>query len=134
MKRKKLFKALVSGKLPIANIELNCAVLNDEANTRIIGAASVFKAFDREARSNARLPNIPAFMDAQNLQLYISNELKRLINPIEYLDGDKISKGFDSSILAELCDMYLNARRANTLVPKQLHLAEKAENITICFC
>jgi hypothetical protein len=47
---------------------------------------SVFKAFDRVARSNARLINIPSFMDAKSLQPFISKDLERLIKPIEYLD------------------------------------------------
>jgi len=96
MTKEKLSKALVSGKLPIANIELNCAVLDDKSNTRVIGMTSVFKAFDRIARSNVRLINMPAFMDAKNLQPFISKELKYLIKPIEYVDGDKIAKGYNS--------------------------------------
>lgn len=126
-------KALLSGNLPIANIELNCAVLDDELNTRVIGMTSVFKAFDRVARSNARLINIPSFMDAKSLQPFISKDLERLIKPIEYLDGGKIAKGYNSLILPELCDMYLSARRAGALVEKQKPLAEKAEILQSAF-
>jgi hypothetical protein len=123
----KLPKALVSGSLPMAGINLNCAVLDDVANTRVIGMTSVFKAFDRVARSNARMINRPSFMDAQSLQPFISEDLERLIKPIEYLDGGKVCKGYNSLILPELCDMYLSARRAGALVEKQKPLAEKAE-------
>lgn len=133
MTKEELPKALVSGKLPIANIELNCAVLDDQNNTRVIGMTSVFKAFDRVARSNARLINTPAFMDAKSLQPFISKELEQLIKPIEYMDGGKVASGYNSLILPELCDMYLSARRAAALVEKQKPLAEKAEILQSAF-
>ena len=42
------------------------------------------------ARSNARLINTPAFMDAKNLQPFISKELEELIKPIEYSDCNQL--------------------------------------------
>ena len=43
---------LYSGKLPIGNLELDCYVLNDNKNTRILSATSIFTAFDRPQRGN----------------------------------------------------------------------------------
>ena len=135
MTEKKLPKALYSGVLPIANIELICTVLDDNKDnpTRVIGMTSVFKAFDRIARSNARLINTPAFMDAQSLQPFITKDLEELIKPIEYLDGEKVFSGYNALILPELCNLYLTARRAGALVKKQQPLAEKAEILQSAF-
>lgn len=38
-------RALFSGPLPIADVDLMCAVLDDE--TRVLSATSIFKAFKR---------------------------------------------------------------------------------------
>lgn len=81
---RKILNALYEGPLPIGDVILDVAVLDDKDNTRVINMTSVFKAFGRVPRSNNRLINIPAFMDAQNLQTYIDQELMSLIKPIEY--------------------------------------------------
>ena len=130
----KFSKALYQGPLPIEDVELDCAILDDDDNTRVINMTSVFKAFDRVPRSNNRLINIPAFMDAKNLQPYIDQELMGLIKPIEYIDGKTLKTGYNALILPALCDLYLKARRSPTgLTPKQSHLAEKAEILQSSF-
>ena len=128
-----LIRSIYQGPLPIGEIELECAILDDEDNTRIIGMTSVFKAFGRVARSNNRLINIPAFMDATNLQPFINQELKGLITQIEYNDGKSKKVGYNALILPALCDMYLQARRAGKLTAKQAHLAEKSEILQSAF-
>lgn len=126
-------KALYQAPLPIAGVDLECAVLDDHDNTRVIGMTSVFTAFDRVARSNNRVISVPAFMDAKNLQPYINQELKELIKPIEYFDGKAEKMGYNALILSAMCEMYLQARRDGVLVSKQVHLAEKAEILQSAF-
>lgn len=128
-----LIRSIYQGPLPIGDTELECAILDDQENTRIIGMTSVFKAFGRVARSNNRLINIPAFMDATNLQPFIDQELRGLITQIEYHDGKTKKVGYNALILPALCDMYLQARRAGKLTAKQAHLAEKAEILQSAF-
>lgn len=130
---KKTVKALYQGALPIGNTELDCAILDDHENTRVINMTSVFKAFGRIPRSNNRLINIPAFMDAKSLQPYIDQELKALIKPLEYSDDNKIFMGYNALILPALCEMYLKARREGALTAKQMHLAETAEILQSSF-
>lgn len=130
---KKLPKALYEAPLPIGDIELDAAVLDDAENTRVLNMTSVFKAFDRIPRSNNRVINIPAFIDAQSLQPYITEEVMRLITPIEYLSGKSIKIGYNARILPAICDMYLRARRDKKLAPKQLPLAVKAEILQSAF-
>lgn len=126
-------KALYKGLLPIGEGNLECAILNDAENTRVILMTSVFKAFGRVPRSNNRLINIPAFIDAQNLQPYMNHDVKALIKPIEYIDGKSTQIGYKAEILPEICDLYLKARRNGALAPKQVHLAEKAEILQSAF-
>lgn len=129
----KLPKALYTGLLPIGDGDLDCVILDDADNTRVIKMTSVFRAFGRVARSNNRVINIPAFIDAQNLQTYINQDVTELIKPIEYLDGKSAQTGYNALILPEICDLYLRARRDGVLAPKQVHLAEKAEILQSAF-
>jgi P63C domain len=130
---RKMPKALYQGPLPIGDTVLDCVVLDDADNTRVISMTSVFRAFGRVARSNNRVINIPAFIDAQNLQEYIDQELKGLIKPIQYIDGRSVQTGYNALILPAICDLYLKARRERVLTGKQAHLAEKAEILQSSF-
>ena len=129
LQKPKLLKALYEGPLPIGDVILDVAVLDDTDNTRVINMTSVFKAFGRIPRSNNRLINIPAFIDAQNLQPFIDQELMSLIKPIEYSNGKTVKTGYNALILPAISDVYLRARREGALAPKQIEarLAEKAE-------
>lgn len=128
-----ILKALYEGPLPIGDVELDVAVLDDKENTRVINMTSVFRAFDRIPRSNNRLINIPAFIDAQSLQPYIDEELMALIKPIKYSNGKTIKTGYNALILPAICDLYLKARRDKALAQKQHKLAEKAEILQSSF-
>lgn len=125
--------ALYGGLLPIGDGELDCVILDDAENTRVIKMTSVFKAFGRVPRSNNRVINVPAFIDAQNLQAYINQDVRALIKPIDYLDGKTTQTGYNALILPEICDLYLKARRDGVLAAKQGHLAEKAEILQSAF-
>lgn len=129
----KLPKAIYEGKIKIGETELNCAVLAD--GNRIISANAVFKAFGRVQRSNARLINMPAFLDAKNLQPFIGEDLMPLIKVIEYetINGRK-DLGFNALILPKICKVYLDAREEknietgkSVLTAKQLPLARASE-------
>jgi hypothetical protein len=123
-------KATHEGKLNIGDIELNCAVLND--GTRVITKSAVFKAFGRtkrgRIRGEVRVPNMPAFIDANNLQPFVGNDLKAVLNQIDYIDKNGLeASGYNASILPLMCKMYLDARQAKALKTQQLSLARASE-------
>lgn len=120
------FLATHEGKLQINDVELNVAVLDD--GTRIITQSAVFKALGRPARGNIRVEGIPVFMDAKNLQPYISEDLKEALVKIEYKDlNNKTQLGFNATILPLVSDLYLKAREKNALTQNQIDTAQKAE-------
>jgi len=127
----KKLKATHEGILPIGNTELNVAVLED--GTRIITQSAVFKAFGRTKRGRAlhekRVPNMPSFIDANNLQPFIGNDLKEVLKQIDYVEknGKTQSSGYNALILPKLCKVYLNARQEKVLKPQQLPLARASE-------
>lgn len=129
-------RALFSGPLPIADVDLYCAVLDDE--TRVLSATSIFKAFKRPRKgANTRLEiggdQLPPFLAAKNLEPFINQELIRRTKLIRYRDGSAIRSGYDSELLADMCDVYLNARRAGVLTESQMPLAEQAEILQSAF-
>jgi hypothetical protein len=122
----KKLQAIYEGELKIANDTLSVAVL--ENKQRIISQAAVFRALGRPARGNARLINTPTFMDAKNLQPFVSDELLRVINRVEYLDVNGANQfGYDAAILPLVCDLYLKAREEKAITLSQEQTAKKAE-------
>ncbi|WP_298838880.1 hypothetical protein [uncultured Clostridium sp.] len=59
---------------------------------------------------------MPAFLDANNLQPYVSNELKAVLNKSDYIDlNGKEDSEYDATILPLLCKVYLDAREEKKL-------------------
>lgn len=129
MTKGKILKATHEGviNLGLGGAPLNVAVLED--GTRIVTVSAVFKALGRPVRGNARLINMPVFMDAQNLQPFISEELRAVITKIEYIGvNGKLQEGYDAVILPLVSDLYLKAREAGAIkFPNQMETAQKAE-------
>lgn len=111
--RKEILRATHQGILKIGEKEMLCAVLND--GTRIISRNAIFRAFGRTKRgrkkNEIRVPNMPSFIDANNLQPFISEELRGELKAIEYhaLNG-RIMTGYNAKILPLICDVYLTDR------------------------
>lgn len=71
--------------------------------TRIINYSAVFKAFGRTKRGRAknetRVLNMPAFIDANNLQPFVGEALKAVLNRVEYIDlNGNVDSGYDATI------------------------------------
>jgi len=123
-------EAVCQGTLNIGNKEIDCAVLDND--TRIISRNAIYRAFERtkrgRAKSETRVPNMPSFIDANNLQPFIDEDLKGELMQIEYKNRNgRIVKGYNATILPSLCDVYLSARSEGILAKQQLPIAKQAE-------
>lgn len=122
----KKLKATHEGILKIGDTEIPVAVL--ENGQRIITQTGVFKALDRPARGNSRIDQIPTFMDAKNLQPYVSQDLREAIKKVEYVGlNRKKYEGYDAKILPLVADLYLQARASDDLTKSQYPTALKCE-------
>jgi phage protein len=122
----KTLKSLADGILKIGDVELDVSVL--ENGVRVVKQTDVFRALGRDPRGNSRIDQIPAFMDAKNLQSLISSDLEVMIKRVVYLDKNgKEKEGFNADILPLVADLYLKARDAGVLVATQIDTAKKAE-------
>lgn len=123
-------KATHEGIMPINDSELNCAVLDN--GIRILSQSAIYRALDRPVRSKVKAGNradqMPSFLDANNLQVFVNKELRDMIKEIYYinLNGKKV-KGYNAKIVPRVANVYLEARRNNALTKKQLPVAEACE-------
>ena len=123
-------KALYSAPLPIGDIELGCAVLDN--GTRVLTATSIFTAFGRARKgANDRLEvegtKIPPFLAAKNLEAYIDQGVIERTTPVKFLDGGQERSGYVASLLPKMCEIYLKARRNGDLATSQMKLADQSE-------
>ncbi|KJC34999.1 hypothetical protein UB31_29985 [Bradyrhizobium sp. LTSP849] len=116
--------------LRIGEIEIPCYVLDDE--TRVLsqrgvvvgglgiqyGGGSVRDGADR----------LTSFLQGKILSPFVSNELLALVqNPIKFRSPGGLAHGYPATILADICDVVLNARSAGKLQAQQMHIAERCE-------
>jgi hypothetical protein len=117
-------KATHKGKLKIGNTEIRCFVLEDER--RVLSGREVTKAMGLSGRGQG----MRRFLDAKSLKPFINRDLEVAINnPVTFLTktGVKPTIGYEATILADLCDAVLLARKEGILSPNQIHVAEQAE-------
>jgi hypothetical protein len=130
MSEDQLLKATHEGKLTLGEAVLNVAVLND--GTRVISRNAIFKAFGRTKRGRAkteqRVPNMPSFIDANNLQPFVGEDLVRELKQLDFIDlNGKQDNAYNALILPMLCKVYLDARQSNVLKTQQMPLARASE-------
>lgn len=130
-------KATHKGKLRIGDMTIDCAVL--EGGVRVLSE----KAFSRELslvrggyqfhqRRNMEGGVLPIYLANERLIPFISSELMRVVkSPRMYqsLTGGSPARGVDAVFIPEVCNVWLRAREAGVLTPRQLVTAGKAELI-----
>lgn len=128
--------ALYTGTLPIGDIELDCAVLED--GTRVLSERAVHRAFGskrggshwKRMKANEGGANLPSYLSATNLAPFISPTLAAdLVEPVRYLvgAGGSVANGLKAELLPEICGVWLAARRADELHHSQVEMAKQAE-------
>jgi len=116
--------------LRIGDIEIPCYVLDDE--TRVLSQRGVVVGglgikYGSRAGGADRLTS---FLQGKALSPFVSNELLALIaNPIKFRHsgGGRLAFGYPATILADLCDVVLAARKAGALLKQQEHIADRCE-------
>lgn len=129
------------GKLEIAGSVIPCAVvMGPHGVQRVLSETGITNAVlgDRSGASKRKKyasegagAPLPIFVAPSQLKPFISQEmLDGPLKPIDYLDGSRIVRGYDASILAAVCNVWLQAREKGALQDQQLDKARKAEILT----
>ncbi len=121
---KKNLKVWGKGPLKIMDAEIDCYILED--GTPIFNKGKMMKAIGRQWKGASRT-DMPNFIGAVNLQKFIRPELEEKLKGIDFYDGGRIISGYHADTLAEVCNVYLEARQAGVLTKTQLPIAQICE-------
>lgn len=122
-------KATHIGELQIGDLKIECAVLQD--GTRVISRKSMLELLGRNPTSGTKgcARNGP-FVTAKNLIPFIDSVLVDRARMIKFKHPKSgIAHGYQAELIPSICKVYLEARRAKQLSPKQEHIAQRAEII-----
>jgi hypothetical protein len=115
--------------LRIGDVEIPCYVLED--GKRVLQQSSVIRALNMShGGSYSRgVDRLAKFAAQGRLKSFVSNELlERTENPIRFRTPQgSLAYGYEATVLADLCEAILAARRQGLLQPQQKHIAEQAE-------
>src|ERR1700722_6836901 len=118
--------------LKIGDIEIPCYVLEDE--TRVLSQRGVVVGglgiqYGGGSRINGA-DRLTSFLQGKGISPYVSSDLLALVgDPIKFRHsgGGGVAWGYPATILADLCDVVLAARKARVLQKQQEHIADRCE-------
>lgn len=121
--------------LVIGNIEIPCYVL--ENGKRVITQTGFLTALGLQYRGGGKgsPARLAQFVTGQRLSPFISNELKDLTtNPINFkTHTGSLAYGYEATILVDVCNAVMEAKKQGALQKQQQHLAENAEMLIRAF-
>ena len=105
-------------------------VANLEDGRRVMISRAFLEALGRPWKGTYQRTERPNFIDAKNLDPFVSRELINVLTPVEFLNqrGQTVS-GYLADLLPLVCDVYFRAREARALTKSQQSIADHAELI-----
>jgi hypothetical protein len=122
-------RATHEGDLEIPGI-VPLRVANLEDGRRVMISRAFLEALGRPWKGTYQRTERPNFIDAKNLDPFISSELVSVLTPVEFLNqrGQTVT-GYLADLLPLVCDVYLRARDAGVLTKGQMSVADHSEMI-----
>jgi hypothetical protein len=118
--------------LRIGSLEIPCYVL--ENGMRVLSGRGMQEALGLGQGHGAILRE---FLGKSNLKPFINNDLAMAISdPLRFVRpgrGGKVAVGFEATLLADICEVLLEARKKKVLAKRQLVVAEQCEILTRAF-
>ena len=115
--------------LRIGEIEIPCYVLEDE--TRVLSQRGVIGGLGMSSGSGGGgTDRLSAFLGGKSISPFVPKELSLLMEkPLRFRrpGGGQQTYGYPATILADICDVVLAARKAGALQKHQEHIAERCE-------
>lgn len=131
MEEKKIIQ--YKGELNLNGLIIPCYVLND--GTRVLSGRGMQEALkmvdDNKTTSGHR---IVRYLNQKTLSPFISKYLSSdHFSPVLCYEGGKKINGYKAEVLADICDVFLQARKEIDLSPRQLIIAEQCEILMRAF-
>jgi len=119
------------GDLVLGTSQVTCAVVEDGAEVvRVINSAGLMRALGRPWKGSYERTGRPNFLEAANLQPFITSELEAVLNLVEYrTPRGATRRGYRAELIPHVCEVYLRARDAGVLTEPQRRTAEQADAI-----
>lgn len=127
-----------SGTIDLAGIQLPCAVIDGPSGIQrvltetgianaILGSRSgASKRLKKAAEEGGA--HLPVFLAPGQLKPFINKDLlEGPLKVIDYLEGERVVRGYDSTVLVAVCNVWLEARANGKLQKQQLAKAQQAE-------
>ena len=126
----------VDRPLRIGPIEIPCYVLSDKR--RVVTFNGVVTGLDMSkggrGYAKGRGDRITRFLTGKTMTPFVPNDLLAVIErPIKFRIqlgpplGSITAHGYEATVLADLCEAVLEARRVGALYPQQAHIADRCE-------
>lgn len=130
IKAKRAIKHEGTLKLADNSQEIPCFVLDD--GTRILSGRAIQEAMrirDREEGEKRGGYILPTFIQSKSLKPFIDKKLEvAKLEPIICLRGNQVVHGYEATVLADLCDAILEARKSGVkLTERQETVAQQCE-------
>jgi hypothetical protein len=119
----------IKGLSDEADIEIPCYVLED--GRRVLVQSGMLKGMDMKQGTAGRGAGdrLVRFIATKSVSPYVKPELGQVItNPIKFrVPSGTIAYGYEATVLADMCDAVLEARKAGALNYQQEHIAQRCE-------
>lgn len=127
-------KVKYKGELNLAGIIIPCYVLED--GTRVLsgrGMQDALKMVDESSVQPAGT-RLSRYLNQKSLSPFIYNEKEPdHFNAIECNDGGTKINGYEATVLVDICDAFLEARKSIKLSPRQEIIAAQCEILVRAF-
>ncbi|TPH07174.1 hypothetical protein EUX50_02345 [Haemophilus haemolyticus] len=126
---------LYEGILDLAGIEIPCYVLDD--GTRVLSGRKMqeaLKIVDVEEGKQTAGTRLNRYLEQKTLEPFIyKGRAQDHFKPIICYRGTQKINGYEATLLADLCDAFLEARKHISLSPRQTIIAEQCEVLIRAF-
>lgn len=116
------------GELHLGNFSIPCYVLED--GRRVLSGRKMQEALKMvdEAGQKSSGHRLPVFMSRKSLEPFVAKYLGMgTLDPIVCYDGGTKINGFQAEVLADICEVFLEARKHIELTSRQQIIAEQCE-------
>lgn len=120
------------GELKLADFSIPCYVLED--GTRVLSARGMQTALNMTDESNRTSARLTRYLSQDSLKPFIYNN-KDIghYEPIICYDGNAKINGYEATVLVDICDAFLEARKHIKLSSRQAIIAEQCEVLVRSF-
>jgi len=128
-----MIRATHEAPLKIGNSTIDSAIL--EGGTRVLARISVLRAIGRTGKAKGgrgydQESRIPVFLSANNLKPFISESLLKNSTPIPFKTLKGIEAiGYRAEILPDICNVFIDAKEADRLLPNQEHIYQQCKRL-----